>query len=612
MYKFETKKDYIKTLRCFIELVVLIFILYIIIRAMFVFTTYQPYDESVVTGEDNGFIALSYFGVDREGTSTLISTENLEAQLKALYDNGYVTITQEDIENYYLYGTPLPEKALFLMFEDGRRDTAIFAQGIMERYNYIATIMSYAQYFEERNSKFLSVKDLNKLLKNSYWELGTNGYRLSYINVFDRYDNYIGELNSVEYSKMSKYLGRNYNQYLMDYIRDENGIPLESYNQMYERISGDYLSLKVLYEDNFGYIPSVYVLMHANTGRFGNNDKVSNVNAEYITSMFAINFNREGYSLNNQECNVYDLTRMQPQAYWSTNHLLMRIRDDLDEEDRDSIQFVVGDEVRSEYWELIEGAAEFTESSIIVTSLSKANGTIRLDNNEEYDDFSLDVTLTGNVIGTQNIWIRANEDASEGICISLSNNNIYIYDTASEDILLYEEDLYYFDGNERISVEEDEQAVLMGEYEVMSVYTNEFDENKTIASEMNPISVEDGAEEYVPTIQINALGSRNIHLDIKGDKLTVYVDGKILCENIEVITTDEGSVLLQASWCEYGYSQRNITDDIYDARFENFYISEYQNPDNKMFSNKLEGWAAIWAFIVNIWNAILNWFIKYL
>ncbi len=80
-------------------------------------------------------------------------------------------------------GKALPDKALFLLFEDGRRDTAIFSQKIMEKYNYKATMFTYADKFEKNDPKFLMPKDLLKLVDSSYWELGTNGYRLEYINV---------------------------------------------------------------------------------------------------------------------------------------------------------------------------------------------------------------------------------------------------------------------------------------------------------------------------------------------------------------------------------------------------------------------------------------------
>ena len=76
------------------------------------------------------------------------------------------------------------------MFEDGRRDTVLFSEKILEKYNYKATILSYADKFAEKDPKFLSAKDLKKLQDNGYWELGTNGYRLSYINSYDRYDRF--------------------------------------------------------------------------------------------------------------------------------------------------------------------------------------------------------------------------------------------------------------------------------------------------------------------------------------------------------------------------------------------------------------------------------------
>ena len=42
----------------------------------------------MVSGEECGFLAVSYFGVDRQGTDTLISTKELDEQLKTLYDLG--------------------------------------------------------------------------------------------------------------------------------------------------------------------------------------------------------------------------------------------------------------------------------------------------------------------------------------------------------------------------------------------------------------------------------------------------------------------------------------------------------------------------------------------
>ena len=66
-----------------------------------------------------------------------------------------MTITQEDIEKYYEKGQPLPEKALYLMFEDGRRDTAIFADDIIEDLNFKGVMMTYPEKFDHEDPKFL-------------------------------------------------------------------------------------------------------------------------------------------------------------------------------------------------------------------------------------------------------------------------------------------------------------------------------------------------------------------------------------------------------------------------------------------------------------------------
>ena len=46
------------------------------------------------------YCPILYWG-RQEGTDTLISTKRLEEHLEALKQNGYITLTQEDVINYY-------------------------------------------------------------------------------------------------------------------------------------------------------------------------------------------------------------------------------------------------------------------------------------------------------------------------------------------------------------------------------------------------------------------------------------------------------------------------------------------------------------------------------
>ncbi len=631
---FETKKDYKKAFRTLIQAIMVILALYILAQAFFTFRAYRPYKEGEVRVDENsGFIAISYLGVDRNGTSSLISTARLEEELSALRANGYVTLTQQDILDYYKNDKKLPEKSLFLMFEDGRRDTAIFAQDSLEKNNYIGTILTYAEKFKDNEQKFLIPKDLLSLKNQSFWEMGTNGYRLSYINVYDRYEHYLGQLSSLEYNKVKQYLGRDYNQYLMDFIRDENDIPLESAAQMSKRITYDYELMNEAYKNGIGQMPQLYVLMHANTGKFGNNDKVSAVNEANIMTLFQMNFNREGFSQNTKESSIYDLTRMQTQAYWYTNHLLMRIQDDT----KKKIQFVDGDSSKKKDWNTVKGASEFKEDKIIITSLPENTGLLQL-KDQEFDDFVLNTDLTGNKLGIQSLYLRADDSCKNAIKVELNSNVLFLLQIIDgKEKKIGEINLDQLDGVQYASIEEDQKAALVEEYKIRAKYAKQVGNSHEIAQKnmqeaekIRTKSVAQGANEYIPEIQISEPGNRHLQIVLHDDVISVFVDGKSAFQE-QKVTKGSGQVFLEASFAGYGYSQRNISDDVYDGVFEKLEITSYL-PEQEtvsldtdkleikyllqdeeamiLYTNKLHKWEFVKAEIVRTWNGVINWFIN--
>ncbi|WP_346873962.1 glycoside hydrolase [Clostridium sp. UBA5988] len=551
------KKDRIKIVRGILQGVILIILLIAIIKALFSFSVYEPYNSSKISNnQDSGFIAVSYFGVDRTGNDTLISTKRLDEQLKALKDNGYVTITQKDVVDYYLKGKTLPPKSIFLLFEDGRRDTAIFSQKIIEEYNLKATMLTYADKFEKEDSKFLSSNELLELVDSSYWELGTNGYRLEYINVFDKDSNYLGNLNSVEFAESASSMARDYNHYLMDYIRDEYNIPKESYEEMKQRIDSDYKALSKVYTKEISQVPKVYALMHSNTGQFGTNDKVSEINGKWIKELFNMNFNREGFSLNTIDSSIYDLTRIQPQAYWSTNHLLMRIWDDT----KQDIKFVIGDKEKSSKFKEVSGKAEFKDDTIILTSLSEGKGILKLLNSDTYKDVKVSTILNGNIIGSQGIYLRANDDQSDSLCVRIMNNVISIIENSK--------------GSSNV------------------IFSLDLSKNKE-----EKFDIRDG-------------GSRKVDITLVNDKISVDIDGTNIAKDLDVTNDNQGSIYLESAWGEYGYSQRNIADDVYDGVFKKFRITDVN--DNELYDSSLKGVDSIIYSLRNFTDKIIDWFIKYL
>lgn len=616
---FTRRKNRRKKMRTALEFACIAAALFVLMELFFTFKTYDPAAVAAAGAQDKGFIALSYFGVDRNGdTSTLIGKEELRRHLAELKSQGYVTISQQDVLDYYREGKKLPERSLFLMFEDGRRDTAIFAQEIMEDLNFKATMMTYPEKFAKKDTKFLSPKDLHEMESSTFWEMGSNGYRLAYINVFDRYDDFLGELDPLRFDMVRGCLGRRYNHYLMDYIRDKDGVPTESERQMERRIAYDYARLREIYGEELGYVPKAHVLMHANTGRFGNNPRVSAVNEREIRDSFPMNFNREGFVLNKRTSSLYDLTRMQPQPYWPINHLLMRINYDTD----GALSFVEGREEGRRAWELKEGALEAREETLILTTLPEGKALARLTDVENLRDLRLEAELEGNAFGSQQIFLRSSADLSDAVCVTLVNDQLVVTEIAGgAKRELYREKLPVILGEKILSVEEVRKEAKITENEAFARYApspaaaNEYMGRANAVRETYAAAVEDGAAPYEGSESFHRRGKCRLVIHLSGDRLSVDVDGHTGPEDLAVSRTERGAVFLGASWQGEAWSQRNLADDVYDGVFKKVRVLTETGHESKeervLYTSEYKGWEKAKHRAGEIWDAVLRWFLEY-
>ena len=556
------------------------------------------------TQRESGFVAISYVGVGTKEGETVISDVRLSKHLRALHDRGYVTITQQDIYDYFYSGKPLPERALFLFFEDGRMQSAKLAHPLLKKYNYKASMISYANNVEQGDPLFLTDEELLELEGTGYWEMGTNGYRLSYINVFDRHKNFLDELTPLEYYFISPYVRREYNHYLMDFIRDKHDTPVESFEQMKARVEEDYRLMDSVYTQYLGKLPGLYVLMHSNTGQFGTNSTVSAENDKWIRQYFTMNFNREMLSVNKPDANIYDLTRMQPQSYWSVNHLLMRIYHDTNQ--LGVLPFELGNTERAAHWDILQGAAEWDGNTIRITSLPEGEGRIRLAGSESLTNFTLETVFDGNKLGKQAIEILADPAATSYTAVELQRNKLLVYagsagltpdyllnggtseektadnekaendNLLSENSLLFELDLDVFDGIVRQTWEENRQEAMAVEIDRKLLQSYQPVESKRIAADLIRAKADTSNvnnDPYIPEISLKDDGSRLVKIEVSAGKMSIWVDNRQVANHIDIPTAQGGGIALRSAWVEYGYSQRNLADDVYDADFSNLLIS---------------------------------------
>ncbi|PQP89176.1 hypothetical protein [Paenibacillus sp. AR247] len=108
------RKNRRKWIKTWIQLFLVIMVIFLIYQAVARTDRYAEPDKSTWHNR-SGFVALSYFGVSRTGTPLLIDKAQLKAQLQTLHDQGYVTVSQKDILDFYQKGKALPDKALFFV-----------------------------------------------------------------------------------------------------------------------------------------------------------------------------------------------------------------------------------------------------------------------------------------------------------------------------------------------------------------------------------------------------------------------------------------------------------------------------------------------------------------
>ena len=540
-------------------------------------------EPSVNAEEGARFICVSYNGINTSDKldSKIVNLENFKLQASLLAQSGYVTVSQQDVLNYYNEHAGLPDKAMLLLFEDGIYDTATLVQPTIERYNYKSTMCTYSSNLGDTEGLYLTAQNVKDLIGTTFWEIGSNGYRLSYINVFDRYRNYFGHLNQKEHHAVRSYLRRDYNHYLMDFLRDKDRLREESEAEMRRRISWDYEQMREDYTQE-GEIPALYVLMHSNTRAFGNDELVSEQNELEMSRLFKMNFNRQGSCLNTSESSIWDLTRLESRHYFSPNHLMMRIWDDTG----DNVSFLAGDTEAAGRWNVSGGVADMEGDRIILTTLPYGEAVMCLKDALPKNP-DLTVTLQGNVVGKQAVVLGAAEDGSSGISVSLENNYLVVRSMADPDVKLYEMNLFEFDGGPFISREQDELNGLIALQRAII----EFDEDperirkaEAILPDleaMTVVNIEEGGEPYYPELDISQRDERKLRIQQNGNELNVWLDDRPVLEKFRVPATPESRLLLcgAVSNDTERFSRENLDDDVYDAVFINLTIRDGQGQE---------------------------------
>lgn len=614
------RKNVAKVLRTVLQFAVILAVAAVFLKPVVFPATYRQAAAGEQAGSAqfgqgyDGFIALSYLGVQETDTRerVAIPRARLDKHLNALAASGFVTLRFEELLAYYEEGQALPPRSLVLMFEDGLKKTASLVQGSLERLNYHASIWTYGDALAQAHTQYLSAADIKALAAGSFWEVGASGQRLSFINVFDRYGNFVGELNAEEYAAARTYLDRRYNHYLMDFLRDQDEVPVENNLEMAARIGEDYRLMQEGFTGSLGYVPAAYALMHANTGKFGTHELVSIENERLIKDSFRLNFNREGLAGNSRQHSQYDLSRMQPSAVWPVNHLLMR----LEKETGMAMAYVTGHAGQAAQFTQLAGHAEFDGDTLYLTGDDSSYGVLRL-NRELQGGLDISATLLGNAYGSQLFYMGGDLGRTRAVAVGIVNNHLVVRSLENgRESEIFSLDLASLKPQEVISVEEDRQQVALGVAEAIirhgsdPVRVEAARHRRAELLENSPATVAQGAEAYRQPVDQLQRGDRQLHIAYDGGRLNVSVDGQLLVDSLQVPSGVGSHLFLESRPILPEHNQRNVYDPVYDGIFRDLVVTELGgNGGITVFSNGYNALEQVLQGVKDVWSNINAWFI---
>ncbi len=122
------------------------------------------------------FVTLMFHEIaedDIEGTNT-ISKRKLESILKYLSENQYRFLSAQEAYDFLTKKMPVPEKSIWLTFDDGLRNSHKIGTPLLRKYGARAT--AFVEIMQIDKPLRLSSGDLKSMTRSGLWDIQSHGY----------------------------------------------------------------------------------------------------------------------------------------------------------------------------------------------------------------------------------------------------------------------------------------------------------------------------------------------------------------------------------------------------------------------------------------------------
>lgn len=347
-----------------------------------------PNADRATWSQRQGFVALSYGGLSvDEHEPSLIGKERLRAHLQALHQAGYRTITTADVRNFYEADKPLPEKALYLMFEGGRKDSVLFSQPALQETGFHASLYVYGSHLSGWNRFFVRARELHKIADNPFWDVDTMGFHSELINFTPQ---------------------GGYAHYLTARLDGPNGTPDETQEAFDARVAADFRQAYQAIDEATGIPPLGYIFVPANTLGVSLPAALTAPIEKNLTATFPVAFTRVGDTYNSRDSDPRALTRMQVGSDWSADRLLLEIEARLPR----SRYLDFSNSVRQGLWQIGVGDIAADGQSLTLTAPAGHEPFAKLRGSEGFENFQCQVATTPTAETASLVYLRYRNSGS--------------------------------------------------------------------------------------------------------------------------------------------------------------------------------------------------------
>lgn len=327
-----------------------------------------------------GFSVISYTGITKKGEAGYVSRKQLEGHLHALKQAGYNTITPEDTEAFLENKASLPDKAVLILFEGGRKDSYLYATPLLQKFGMIATMCVPTGFIETWGSFYLHENDLEKLSKQAHWRLCSMGHEAAKEIVID--------------SAGSKGHFLTQRLWLGSTVEDDAAFQ--------KRVTEDYVKAARSLERASGKPVVVYLYPFADPGTGANADPLAlEMNQKAVAAHHKIAFTSSDDPFNGPYSKPLSLNRLRVDSSWDGQRLVQELHNFMPRQ-----LPVVGLSDENVWFK--RGNIQFSVNKVILSS----NSSIWLRGSDNW--FDLDVTAKAHLSENASVALFVRYDRYEG------------------------------------------------------------------------------------------------------------------------------------------------------------------------------------------------------